>query len=333
VAVILTAGIPMCAAEDVDVLVASTYSNPSDDNTSIRGIYDFTNVPDGTYNLTTVKDMNEINSGMQFWMAGYQVTVVNGQSLTDVNISMEQENNSAWAEAMRDIINSSSLVSLTGNASISGRTGSYMGHETGFTSIRGCDVGLWQVMDLPDGIVDITTSDAEGDYNFSDVPDGYYELTSAKYLAGMGNWEYGITNVTIADGQVVTEDILMSFVYDNETIEKAQSVTATSGYILTPLVGNGGISGKIQMNGMGGGLANIKGATVILCETEKPNDWNPWNDLDSDGLPDGSYITLGEVTEAYNCYVNSMPAPETGASISLNIVLQLYNAYVNVTPM
>ena len=331
VVVILTASIPICAAKEVNVLVASTYSTDSD-NESVKGIYEFADVPDGEYNLTAVKNMSEIASGMKFWMAGSKVTIVNGQPVAGENIPLVTENNTAWAEAMRNLINSSTLGSLTGNASISGTTVSYMGHnDTGWTSIRGCDVGLWQIMDLQDGIIDITTSDSEGNYNFSDVPDGYYELTSAKYLSAMGGtWEYGTSNVTITDGQVVTENILMSFVDDNETIAKAQNVTATSDYILTPIVGNGSISGKIQMNGMSGDLDNISGATVILCEMETPDDWNPWNDLDSAG---GDHITVTEFFEAYVCYRDDTPAPETNATINVTRFFELFMAYRDDTPI
>jgi parallel beta-helix repeat protein len=63
------------------------------------------------------------------------------------------------------------------------------------------------------------------------------------------------------------------------------------------------------------------------------SDWNPWNDPDSAGSPDGTYITHGEVIEAYNCYVNSAPAPKTGISVSLNLVIRLYNAYASGTSM
>ena len=67
----------MCSKE-VNVLVASTYSTDSD-NESVKGIYEFADVPDGEYNLTAVKNMSEIASGMKFWMAGSKVTIVNGQ--------------------------------------------------------------------------------------------------------------------------------------------------------------------------------------------------------------------------------------------------------------
>ncbi|MCM1987177.1 PKD domain-containing protein [Methanococcoides seepicolus] len=63
------------------------------------------------------------------------------------------------------------------------------------------------------------------------------------------------------------------------------------------------------------------------------NDWNPWNDPDSEGTPDGTYVTLTEVIDAYNCFRNGTSAPRTGASIDLTKVIDLYNAFRNGTPM
>ena len=180
---ILLASIPMCTAEDVDVLLASAYSNQSDD-LSIRGTYEFTSVPDGTYTLIAVKDMSEINSGMAFHMEGTQITVVNGAPVAGANITLDVAADEAYAAALKAVINSSSLSPLTGSASISGVTIAE-GHA-GFTPVRGCDVGLWQAMDLPDGIIGINVSDSNGDYSFSDIPDGDYVLKSAKWLSGIG---------------------------------------------------------------------------------------------------------------------------------------------------
>ncbi|WP_052402881.1 outer membrane protein assembly factor BamB family protein [Methanococcoides methylutens] len=71
----------------------------------------------------------------------------------------------------------------------------------------------------------------------------------------------------------------------------------------------------------------------ISTATTAIEDWNPWNDPDSEGLPDGTYITLTEVIDAYNCFRNGEPAPETGASIDLTRVIDLYNAFRYTTAM
>ncbi|MCM1988014.1 PKD domain-containing protein [Methanococcoides seepicolus] len=66
-------------------------------------------------------------------------------------------------------------------------------------------------------------------------------------------------------------------------------------------------------------------------------DWNPWNDIGSEGHgpngPDGTHITLTEVIDAYNCFRNGTPAPETGASIDLTKVIDMYNCFRYGNPM
>ncbi len=62
-------------------------------------------------------------------------------------------------------------------------------------------------------------------------------------------------------------------------------------------------------------------------------DWNPWNDVYSQGSPDGTYVTIGELIEAYNCYVDKQPAPLTGETVSIGKLIAVYNAYTDKTPM
>ncbi|WP_052402888.1 outer membrane protein assembly factor BamB family protein [Methanococcoides methylutens] len=63
------------------------------------------------------------------------------------------------------------------------------------------------------------------------------------------------------------------------------------------------------------------------------NDWNPWNDPDSEGLPDGTYITLTEVIDAYNCFRYETPVPESGTNIDFTTVIDMYNAFRYGNPM
>ncbi|MCM1987048.1 PKD domain-containing protein [Methanococcoides seepicolus] len=44
-----------------------------------------------------------------------------------------------------------------------------------------------------------------------------------------------------------------------------------------------------------------------------PDDWNPWNDPDSDS---GALITTPELQEAINCWLNDLPAPITGEFVT-----------------
>ena len=56
------------------------------------------------------------------------------------------------------------------------------------------------------------------------------------------------------------------------------------------------------------GATNTTSKVVTVGE-----DWNPWNDSDSDG---GEKITTAELQEAIHCWLNDEPAPKTGAEIT-----------------
>lgn len=80
----------------------------------------------------------------------------------------------------------------------------------------------------------------------------------------------------------------------------------------------------------GGYLFGLATEESLDSDTE---DWNPWNDIESKGIPDGSFTTLPEVISAYNCFRNGTPAPETGASISISMVIEMYNSFRHTTSM
>jgi hypothetical protein len=67
--------------------------------------------------------------------------------------------------------------------------------------------------------------------------------------------------------------------------------------------------------------------TEIKIEYIVLGDWNPWNDPDSAGSPDGTYITIEEVIAAYNCWRFTSPAPGTGLNINIEDVIAMYNAW------
>ncbi|NPE28732.1 PQQ-binding-like beta-propeller repeat protein [Methanococcoides sp. SA1] len=79
-----------------------------------------------------------------------------------------------------------------------------------------------------------------------------------------------------------------------------------------------------EVAGNGGYLFSLATSESLDPDTV---DWNPWNDLDSDGMPDGSYITISEVVEAYNCFKDGNSAPETGMAVSISMVIDIYNGF------
>jgi hypothetical protein len=61
--------------------------------------------------------------------------------------------------------------------------------------------------------------------------------------------------------------------------------------------------------------------TVYVSST----DWNPWNDIDSDG---SKYITTTELQAAINCWLNDLPAPTTGEYVTTNRLQLLVHYWV-----
>jgi hypothetical protein len=60
------------------------------------------------------------------------------------------------------------------------------------------------------------------------------------------------------------------------------------------------------------------------------DDWNPWNDPESDN---GYYIISDELQEAIACWLNDMDAPITGATVTTSRLQALISYWVNAIPM
>uniref|UniRef100_UPI00101ADCF7 DUF4430 domain-containing protein n=1 Tax=Methanolobus psychrotolerans TaxID=1874706 RepID=UPI00101ADCF7 len=57
-------------------------------------------------------------------------------------------------------------------------------------------------------------------------------------------------------------------------------------------------------------------------------DWNPWNDVDSDGA---AYITTSELQAAINCWLNDLNTPTTGEPVTTNRLQLLVHYWVQNT--
>uniref|UniRef100_UPI00101AE062 DUF4430 domain-containing protein n=1 Tax=Methanolobus psychrotolerans TaxID=1874706 RepID=UPI00101AE062 len=64
--------------------------------------------------------------------------------------------------------------------------------------------------------------------------------------------------------------------------------------------------------------------TVYVSAT----DWNPWNDVDSDGA---AYITTSELQAAINCWLNDLNTPTTGEPVTTNRLQLLVHYWVQNT--
>lgn len=93
---------------------------------------------------------------------------------------------------------------------------------------------------------------------------------------------------------------------------------------------SGPYNAQTNPNGLGDAVSdNIEYWPYSGCD----DDWNPWNDPNSAGSPDGRYIAIGEVIDAYNCWRYNEPAPITEAKITIGDVIDVYNAWRFTDPM
>jgi hypothetical protein len=67
-------------------------------------------------------------------------------------------------------------------------------------------------------ILSKTMSDANGNYDFSDLADGNYTVISFKYVPFISSWSMGEVNVTIENGQDVSDKNIYLTTADTEDV-------------------------------------------------------------------------------------------------------------------
>jgi hypothetical protein len=77
--------------------------------------------------------------------------------------------------------------------------------------------------------------------------------------------------------------------------------------------------------------ADVNDIPVVGEELVKVSDadWNPWNDIDSEG---GDLITTAELQSAVNCWLNDLPTPITGATVTTDRLQMLVYYWLNDLP-
>ena len=135
------------------------------------------------------------------------------------------------------------------------------------------------------------TSDANGNYTFSDLPAGDYVISVAYYTPAMGGkWFTGRTYACVGDGASERGvDVWLSFGEEGDAHDILNASIDSS----SPS-GTSTISGQTLAHGMGGSVMTMTNATVIISSYLK-------GDLDCDGrlTPADAIIALGMA--AGNC--------------------------------
>jgi cobaltochelatase CobN len=170
-------------SEPVEVgLVAETWykfiSNTTSDGT---GNFSFSNVPNGNYTLSGVI-WSTAMGGM--WLTNVQeIEIENGTPVTNLSMAMRKNDNND-AEAILRMLN---------RTGVSGATVSKTGDPK---------VGTKLVLTDKNGdFVTNTTSDATGNFSFSNVPNGNYTLSGVIWSTAMGGmWLTNVQEIEIENG-------------------------------------------------------------------------------------------------------------------------------------
>ncbi|MCK4347585.1 MAG: hypothetical protein KAW47_03120, partial [Thermoplasmatales archaeon] len=101
-----------------------------------------------------------------------------------------------------------------------------------------------------------TVSDANGDYDFSDLADGDYTVIAVKYVSFINNWTIGRANVSVENGQSLKDTDLYLTTAEDEDVNA-----------VLYLIGNASVSGKILSN-TPFGVMNVSNATVVILKEQ-----------------------------------------------------------------
>jgi hypothetical protein len=153
------------------------------------------------------------------------------------------------------------------------------------------------------------------------------EIPPDQYLTSL------VLDEDLPSGWNVTASAIDGWTFDNSTVRWSYSSTLLSGanftfeYNVTPPVLIGGVYN----------VSGIVSATELFdtevggdSEVYLRDDWNPWNDRDSE---DGAKISSREIQAAVKCWLNESPAPRTGAEITDSRKDALVDYWVNDSEM
>ena len=227
------------SAEEITMeMVANTTSDA-------YGDYIFTDIPNGNYQLVALKYTPAM--GGTWLMVESDVVIGNGTDIVNANLTL----------GFADPGAQDPILSLLERASISGKT---LSTPMGGPAQNYSDVHV--VLKTESGLVANTTSDAYGDYIFTDIPNGNYQLVALKYTPAMGGtWLMVESDVVIGNGtDIVNANLTLGFADPG-----AQDP-------ILSLLERASISGKTLSTPMGGPAQNYSDVTVALLKqaSEQP---------------------------------------------------------------
>ncbi|MBC2707147.1 MAG: PKD domain-containing protein [ANME-2 cluster archaeon] len=249
------------SAEEITMeLVANTTSDA-------YGDYTFIDIPNGNYQLVALKYTPVM--GGKWLMVESDVVIGNGTDIINANLTL----------GFADPGAQDPVLSLLQRASISGKT---LSTPMGGAAQNCSDVTV--VLKTESGLVANTTSDVDGNYAFTDIPNGNYQLVALKYIPAMGGegiWLMAESDIVIENGtDIVNADLTLGF------------ADPGAQYPVLSLLQRASISGKTLSTPMGGGAQNYSDVTVVL-KTGSGLVANTTSDVDGNyaftDIPNGNY--------------------------------------------
>jgi cobaltochelatase CobN len=177
------------SAEENDYYLVANTTSDADGN------FVFEDIPNGEYLIYAANYSYSGMAGAWLWYTGESSVEVNSSNVEDVGIKLSTSSG----------IGEDEIFSYLSKSSISGAT--YSGTMSGGKNYKISDVIL--VDKQTDELVVNTTSDADGNFVFEDIPNGEYLIYAANYsysgMAGAWLWYTGESSVEVNSSNV--EDV------------------------------------------------------------------------------------------------------------------------------
>jgi cobaltochelatase CobN len=177
------------SAEENDYYLVANTTSDADGN------FVFDDIPNGEYLIYAANYSYSGMAGAWLWYTGESSVEVNSSNVEDVGIKLSTSSG----------IGEDEIFSYLSKSSISGAT--YSGTMSGGKNYKISDVIL--VDKQTDELVVNTTSDADGNFVFDDIPNGEYLIYAANYsysgMAGAWLWYTGESSVEVNSSNV--EDV------------------------------------------------------------------------------------------------------------------------------
>ncbi|MCD4841628.1 MAG: cobaltochelatase subunit CobN [Methanosarcinales archaeon] len=232
---------------DVTVVLKTGSGLVANTTSDVDGNYAFTDIPNGNYQLVALKYIPAMGGEGIWLMAESDIVIENGEDIVNADLTL----------GFTDPGAQDPVLSLLERASISGKT---LSTPMGGAAQNYSDVTV--VLKTGSGLVANTTSDVDGNYAFTDIPNGNYQLVALKYTPDMGGkWLMVESDIVIENGQdIINADLTLGF-----------ADTGTQDPVLS-LLERASISGKTLSTPMGGPAQNYSDVTVALLKqaSEQP---------------------------------------------------------------